>query len=110
MRTLIDTICPGCGDVHTDVWIDTDTPRFPLCAQCQVSHERHRSASAAPHSDSYRGGIWIEHGLCNADGTPRRYDSQREMDREAKRRGLTNWVEHKPDPGSDRSRTTQRFL
>jgi hypothetical protein len=110
MRTLIDTVCPGCGDVHVDVWIDTTRPRFPLCARCGQAHVRHRRASAAAHSDSYRGGIWIEHGLCHPDGEPRRYDSQSEIDREAKRRGLVNWVEHTPDPGSDRSATTQRFV
>ena len=105
MRTLVDAICPGCGDVHSDVWIDTGRPEsLPWCAHCKVRLVRHRCPPAA-HSDSYRGGVWIEHGLCHADGSPRRFDSQRAIDREAKRRGLVNIVEHKDD-----SRETQRFV
>lgn len=107
MRTLIDVVCPGCGDVHVDVWIDLASPRYPLCDRCHVPMERHRRyAIATPaHSDGFRGGVWIEHGLCNPDGSPRRYFSQTEIDREAKRRGLVNLVEHKDD-----SRETQRFV
>src|SRR5262245_46373257 len=105
MRTLIDTICPGCGDTHVDVWIDTHDPRYPLCSVCRLPMARRHTTAPAAHSDSYRGGVWIEHGLCYADGSPRRYDSQTEIDREAKRRGLVNLVEH-----SDRSETTQRFV
>jgi hypothetical protein len=104
MRTLIDALCPGCGDAHADLWIDTAAPEYPWCARCRRPLERGHSAPAA-HSDSYRGGIWIEHGLCHPDGTPRRYDSQSEIDREARKRGLRNIVDHQDD-----STTTQRFV
>lgn len=39
--------------------------------------------------DSFPGGYWVRHGLCNPDGTPRRYDSMTELKREANKRGLT---------------------
>lgn len=43
--------------------------------------------------DSIEGGLTIEHGLCNPDGTPRTYYSRSEMAQEAKRRGLMPWSE-----------------
>jgi cytidylate kinase len=39
------------------------------------------------------GGLTIEHGLCNEDGTPRTYYSQSEITSECKRRGLTRWTD-----------------
>lgn len=39
--------------------------------------------------DGIPGGIEIRHGLCNEDGSPRRYDSKTEIYREANRRGYT---------------------
>jgi hypothetical protein len=38
--------------------------------------------------DDIPGGIEIRHGLCNEDGTPRRYYSKSEIAKEAARRGL----------------------
>jgi hypothetical protein len=43
--------------------------------------------------DSIPGGRWIEHGIGNADGTARRYDSHSEIRLEAQKRGLTPWGE-----------------
>ncbi len=43
--------------------------------------------------DSIEGGLVIEHGLCNHDGTPRTYYSQSEIDRECKARGLMRWTD-----------------
>jgi hypothetical protein len=60
--------------------------------------------------DSIPGGIWIRHGLCNADGSPRRYDSHTEMRKEAAKRGFTNHVEHIPERGSDKSKQTTRWI
>jgi hypothetical protein len=60
--------------------------------------------------DDIPGGLWVEHGLCNPDGTPRKYYTKGEMAREAKARGLINWVEHKGDRGSDKSPHTSRWI
>lgn len=43
--------------------------------------------------DEIPGGVLIENGLCNADGSPRRYYSKSEIEREAKKRGYTNYVQ-----------------
>lgn len=40
-------------------------------------------------TDDIPGGVEIRHGLCNEDGTPRRYYSKTDIRREANRRGLT---------------------
>ena len=47
--------------------------------------------AAVVRPDSIPGGLLIEHGLCNEDGTPRRYDSQTEITRECEKRGLRRW-------------------
>lgn len=60
--------------------------------------------------DGIPGGIWIEHGLCNLDGTPRRYDSHTEIAKEAQKRGLSNVVVHKPPQDSDKSKHTTRHI
>jgi hypothetical protein len=60
--------------------------------------------------DSIPGGVFIRHGLCWPDGTPRRYDSHTEMRAEAKRRGFTNHVEHIGERGSDKSKHTVRWV
>lgn len=38
--------------------------------------------------DGIPGGLEVRHGLCNEDGSPRRYDSKTDIRREAARRGL----------------------
>lgn len=75
---------------------------YPFCP--------HGRSALTVVGDDIPGGLEIRHGLCNADGTPRRYYSKTEIAREAKRRGLVNHVEHVPVPGSDKSPHTQRFV
>jgi hypothetical protein len=113
MRTLVDAICPGCGDVHSDVWMDTGaTSTLPQCRRCGCALTRSWRRVQAPGviPDGIPGGVWIEHGLCNPDGSPRRYDSKSEMAAEAKRRHLTQHVEHRGSEGSDRSAHTSRWI
>lgn len=52
-----------------------------------------RPAYAVFWADDIPGGIEIAHGLCNADGTPRRYDSRSAIRQEAAARGLMQWSE-----------------
>ena len=44
-------------------------------------------------SDSIRGGVLIAHGLCHADGTPRRFDSHSEIDKACAAKGLAKWTD-----------------
>lgn len=62
--------------------------------------------------DGIPGGILIKHGICNEDGTPRRYDSRTEIRRAAKAKGLTWGYDenrHVPVPGTDKSPHTRRW-
>jgi hypothetical protein len=63
-------------------------------------------------TDDIPGGIEIRNGICHDDGTPRRFYSKSEMKRVARQKGLSNHVEHVPDPrtGSDKSQHTQRWV
>lgn len=79
--------CPECGEATETLW---DTP-------------------AAVIGDDIPGGLWVRHGICNEDGTPRKYYSHTEMRAEAKRRGVANIVEHVGVPGSDKSKHTTRW-
>lgn len=125
----IDTKCPCCGHITEDVLLrekDSDGQYvMPRCGQsvdqlqddplsataCDGIVERvYLGHAAHVSSDSIPGGMWIRNGICNPDGTPRRYDSFSDMRREAKARGMVNHVEHQGTKGGDRSRHTQRFV
>lgn len=54
--------------------------------------------------------VTIKHGLCNPDGSPRRYRSRIEMNKVAKERKLVNQVCHKSEEGSDKSKHTSRWI
>lgn len=70
-----------------------------------------RSAGANVIADDIPGGLLVRHGLCDPEtGAPRRYYSKSEMAREAKARGLVNYVRHVGSKGSDKSKTTSRWV
>jgi hypothetical protein len=85
-----DVKCPKCGKNTERAWI---------------------GKPAAIISDEIPGGIWIRHGLCTEDGSPRKYYSKSEIATEAAKRGLVNRVEHTTDPrtGSDKNKNTTRW-
>ncbi len=64
---------------------------------------------AVGHAHGDECDVTARHGLCNSDGTPRRYTSKTEMRREAEKRGLTNYVRHTPPAGSDKCKETQKW-
>ena len=52
--------------------------------------------------DSIPGGLVIEHGLCNPDGSHRTYYSQSEITLECQKRGLMRWSDmHSEDRTKD---------
>jgi len=67
--------------------------------------EPRRAATVRP--DSIPGGLLISHGLCNEDGSPRRYDSHSEIDLECQKRNLVRWTdvyeESRTRDGKDRA-------
>jgi hypothetical protein len=91
------TVCEKCGEALS-------LGEWPFCP--------HGAGKSNVITDDIPGGVLIYHGICNSDGTPRRYYSKSEMTKEAKRRGLVNHVEHKTDPksGSDKNPHTTRWI
>lgn len=104
---MYDYQCPACQKIEehlvrvgTDLW------------ECECGAEMTRiwtghATSVIP--DGIPGGLMIKNGLCNPDGTPKRYDSYSEIRRAEKRTGMVNHVEHKPPPGTDKSKFTTKW-
>jgi hypothetical protein len=91
-------ICDKCG-------VEYGIGGWPFC------NGGHGTYGGGVIGDDIPGGVEIRHGLCNEDGSPRRYYSHSEIEKEAKKRGLVNRVEHVPNPhsGSDKSPHTTRW-
>jgi hypothetical protein len=104
---LYDLVCQN-GHKQYDCYLKLD--ERPPCPECAARTETLWERPSNVIQDSIEGGIWIEHGLCNADGTPRKYYSKSEIAAEAKRRGLVNIVEHVTEPGTDKSKHTQKWV
>lgn len=104
---IYDLVCPQ-GHELLDVYLKLgERPPCKTCGEPTSTLWRNSSKVISDECD-----IWIKHGICNDDGTPRRYTSKSEMREEAKRRGLSNHVEHVTDPraGTDKSKHTQRWI
>lgn len=104
----------GCENGHQmlDCWEPVNSGEV-LCNECQQPTKRIWVGKAnAVIGDEIPGGVWIRHGICNEDGTPRKYYSHSEMRKEAARRGLQNMVRHVTDPksGSDKNPHTTRWV
>lgn len=84
--------CPECGGSHKVLCWDYELAEKAKCPSCgsETVPYTYSKGTAAPGviPDDIPGGIDIRHGLCNADGSPRRYYSKTEIRREAARRGL----------------------
>lgn len=61
-----------------------------------------RPYGLAVRPDTIVGGLVIEHGLCNEDGSPRTYYSHSEIALECQKRGLMRWTDiHAEDKTKD---------
>lgn len=104
--------CPCRPDeTFTALQWDSDAP--PRCPFCRANErvgrvEGRASASAAVIGDECD--VVIRHGICNPDGTPKRYTSKSDMRQAARALGLENRVEHVPLPGTDKSPHTSRWI
>jgi hypothetical protein len=70
----------------------------------------HGFGSNSVQDDSIPGGLEMKNGLCNPDGTARKYYSKSEIAAEAQRRGLEPHVRHIGSRGSDKSKHTTRWI
>ncbi len=87
------TKCEACGaELHIG--------DFPFCGGDASKHQPYGGHAIGDECD-----VVVKHGICNEDGTPRRYRSRAEMAKVAKERGLVNYVRH-----IDGSKHTQRFV
>jgi hypothetical protein len=94
------TTCEQCG-------AELKIGDYPFCGGDQSKHQPYGGYAIG---DDIPGGLLVHNGLCNEDGSPRRYDTKSAMAKEAQKRGLTNLVRHVGDKGSDKSKHTQRFI
>lgn len=83
-----DLICPNEHETIDHVKRMSDP--FPACPQCgeQTQILWASSAAAAVVGDDIPGGIEIRHGICNPDGTPKRYYSKSDIKRALNEKGL----------------------
>jgi len=98
-----------CKQGHKQYSLLLPVGERPPCPECGEATETLWETAAAVSPDEIPGGIEIRHGICNEDGTPRRYYSKSEMAREAARRGLANIVTHVTPPHTDKNPHTIRW-
>ncbi len=90
-----DAICPN--EHETIDLVKSVNDPFPLCAKCgeQTSILWSAAGNVAVIGDDIPGGIEMKHGICNPDGTPKRYYSKTEIKIAANKRGLS-WGDDTP--------------
>lgn len=88
-----DVVCPNEHE-QIDIFKHVDDP-FPACATCGEQTSILWSKPATVIGDDIPGGIEIRHGICNPDGTPKRYYSKTEIKRAANEKGLV-WGDDTP--------------
>lgn len=107
---MYDLRCSVCGYEKEDFLQRVGMRNPPYtCPKCR-ERTFMRVLTKAPGVIGDEIDITIRHGLCNADGSPRRYRSKAEIKLVAKQRNLVNQVRHTGRKGGDRSKNTQRFI
>jgi hypothetical protein len=105
---MYDRRCDTCSTVHPDCWepISCETP----ACSCGGTLERVYLPTGRGQVLGDECDVWVKHGICNDDGTPKRYTSKKDMREAAEKKGMVNHVEHIPARGSDKSRHTVRWV
>ena len=85
-RRLIDIKCSVCEHREYDVWLSAG--EYPACTTCHAPMERMWTSTGSVVGDDIPGGIWIDNGIGNADGSARRYDTKSSIYKAAKAKGL----------------------
>lgn len=86
MKRRLDFICED-GHIQQNVLVESDTN--PSCVECGKSTDTYWSGTYMVNSDDLPGGLEIKHGICNPDGTPRKYYSKSEIRKAAAEAGWT---------------------
>lgn len=99
--------CENCStDVNSLVYKDARA----WCWGCHNAEKGVVNQANGVIGDDIPGGLEIRHGLCNEDGSPKKYYTKSAIVKEAKRRSLQNIVEHVTAPGTDKNPYTQRWI
>lgn len=61
-------------------------------------------------TDDIPGGVLIRNGICEDDGSPKRYYTKSSIHAAAKAKGLINRVEHITSEGTDKNPHTTRWI
>lgn len=119
MMRMLDLRCPRCGNITIDYFQRNDREPLPYCRECTEDPlvlcgtltERVLLPTGRGTVISDECDVVVHHGICNLDGSPRRYRFKSEMRAEAARRGLVNHVEHMPATrGGDSSPYTSKWV
>lgn len=91
---MYDRTCTFCPAILVDCLEPITAPEVP-CPECGKATVRtwlpdRGDGGGGVIGDDIPGGMWVRHGICNPDGSPRKYYSKSEMAREAAKRGLVN--------------------
>lgn len=98
---MIDVRCRLCGAVKETLQRNTG-----FIDRCICGGERKRIYATSPvtpsavQGDDIPGGKWFKHGICNEDGTPKRYDTKHDITAALDKAGLMP-LEHEIPVTSD---------
>jgi hypothetical protein len=97
-------ICENCqADVKSIVCHD----KALWCWPCHDLSKGKAGVSAAVHGDEID--VYIKHGICNPDGTPKRYRSKEDMKRATFAAGLVQGFDTpKPNPRLEEAKQERR--
>ena len=84
-----DVVCPGCRTEILDVLVSS----YPPCPECGMQTVwLPKPGAGGIQQDSIEGGVMIAHGICNDDGSPKRYDSRMAIREACAAKGLEPYV------------------
>lgn len=86
MIRKLDLICKN-DHISNDQIVTEDKLLCPVCGEEADSYWANSNIMVV--GDDIPGGIWIKHGICNPDGTPKKYYSKSEIREAAAEKGLT---------------------
>jgi len=86
-------LCPEGHKFVEMLWDSDPLPSCPICGQTSDLYADHSIRLHAPavHGDEID--IWVKNGICNDDGSPKRYRSKSEIRAAAAARGLVIYGE-----------------
>jgi len=84
------TECPGCSQKGTVFGWTYDMPFYcKFCGTALSIDDGRASQTVMISTDDIPGGLEVRHGICNPDGSPKRYYSKTEIKRAANEKGVT---------------------